>query len=140
MPSEVHFTGMRTTPRQNMLDRLEQVVVAAGLDNLPLAGRMVAIKIHFGEPGNLATIRPNYVARLVRLIRERGGKPYLTDANTLYKGLRANAVDHMQAAMENGYNPLSAGCSAAVSDIDTVCKSHRLEQSKIVHHSARRFA
>ena len=116
MPSEVHFTGMRTTSRQNMLDRLEQLVVAAGLDSLPLEGRMVAIKIHFGEPGNLATIRPNYVARFVRMIRDRGGKPYLTDANTLYKGLRANAVDHMQAAMENGYNPLSAGCSAIIAD------------------------
>ena len=99
-----------------MLDRLEGLLLAAGLDDLPLKGRMVAVKIHFGEPGNLATIRPNYVARLVRLIRERGGKPFLTDANTLYKGCRANAIDHMQAAMENGYNPLSAGCSVLIAD------------------------
>jgi len=116
MPSKVFFTGMRTNARQNMLDRLERLVLAAGLDNLPLKGRMVAVKIHFGEPGNLATIRPNYVARLIRLIRERGGKPFLTDANTLYKGFRANAVDHMQAASENGYNPLSAGCAVLIAD------------------------
>lgn len=116
MPSKVFFTGTRTNPRKNMLDRFEEVVLAAGLGGLPLKGRMVAVKLHFGEPGNLATIRPNYVARLVRLIRERGGKPFLTDANTLYKGLRANAVDHAQAAIENGYNPLSAGCCAIIAD------------------------
>ncbi len=116
MPSKVFYTGMRTSARKNMLDRLEGLLLAAGLDDLPLKGRMVAVKIHFGEPGNLATIRPNYVARLVRLIRERGGKPFLTDANTLYKGNRANAIDHMQAAMENGYNPLSAGCSVLIAD------------------------
>ncbi|HOV28596.1 MAG TPA: DUF362 domain-containing protein [Synergistales bacterium] len=116
MTSDVFFTGTRTTSRRNLLDRLEELVLAAGLDDLPLKGRMTAVKIHFGEPGNLATIRPNYVARLVRMIRERGGKTFLTDANTLYKGQRANAVDHLQAAMENGYNPLSAGCPVVIAD------------------------
>lgn len=116
MPSKVFFTGLRTNSKINRLDRLERLVLAAGLDELPVEGRIVALKIHFGEPGNLATIRPNYVAKLVDLIRKRGGKPFLTDANTLYKGKRANAVDHIQAATENGYNPLSVGCHSLIAD------------------------
>lgn len=116
MPSEVFFTGMRTRSGQNMLDRMEKLALEAGMGDLPLKGRMVAIKIHFGEPGNLATIRPNYVARLARLLKDRGANPFLTDANTLYKGQRANAVSHLQAALENGYNPLSAGCSVIIAD------------------------
>ena len=50
---------------------------------------------HFGEPGNLAFLRPNYAAGMADLVRSLGGKPYLTDANTLYSGGRSNAVDHL---------------------------------------------
>lgn len=77
---------------------------------------MVALKIHFGEPGNLAYIRPNYAARVVKKVRAMGGMPFLTDANTLYYGRRANAVDHLEAAMENGFNRIAVGCDVIIAD------------------------
>ena len=79
-------------------------------------GKFAAIKIHFGEPGNLAYIRPNYAARMASLLRELGAKPFLTDCNTLYSGGRSNAVDHLQSAMENGFNPISAQCQVIIAD------------------------
>jgi uncharacterized Fe-S center protein len=114
--SKVFFTNLRTTPSSNLLDKMERLVKRAGLPTMELEKQFVAIKIHFGEPGNLAYLRPNYAARIANLLRNLGAKPFLTDCNTLYSGRRANAVDHLQSAMENGYNPISAQCQVIIAD------------------------
>lgn len=114
--SKVYFTNLRTNPNSNLLDKMERLVRRAGLCDLPLSGNFAAIKMSFGEPGNLAYIRPNFVARMTKILRDAGAKPFLTDCNTLYSGRRANAVDHLQGAMENGFNPLSAGCNVIIAD------------------------
>ncbi|CCY36468.1 DUF362 domain-containing protein [Gabonia massiliensis] len=114
--SKVYFTDLHTTPRRNLLDKMELVVRKAGIANINFDHQFAAIKIHFGEPGNLAYIRPNYAARMASLLRELGAKPFLTDCNTLYSGGRSNAVDHLQSAMENGFNPISAQCQVIIAD------------------------
>lgn len=114
--SKVYFTNLRTTPSSNLLDKMERLVKRAGIANIDFQNQFVAIKIHFGEPGNLAFIRPNYAARMATLLRNLGAKPFLTDCNTLYSGRRANAVDHLESAMENGFNPISAKCDVIIAD------------------------
>ena len=114
--SKVYFTNLRTVPGNDMLTKLERLVRQAGIADLGFEGKFVAIKIHFGEPGNLAYIRPNYAARIVDIIRNLGGKPFLTDANTLYSGGRSNAVDHLSAAMENGFNRIGAHADVIIAD------------------------
>ena len=114
--SKVYFTNLRTTPSSNLLDKMERLVKRAGITNIDFQNQFVAIKIHFGEPGNLAYIRPNYAARIATLLRGLGAKPFLTDCNTLYSGRRANAVDHLESAMENGFNPISAKCDVIIAD------------------------
>ncbi|HEX7714785.1 MAG TPA: DUF362 domain-containing protein [Bacillota bacterium] len=112
----VYFTNLRTSPGHNLLHKLEALVKKAGFEQLDLQDKLVAIKIHFGEPGNLAYLRPNYAAQIVKLIKEAQGMPFLTDSNTLYTGKRANAVDHLQAAFENGFNPMATGCNVIIAD------------------------
>ena len=114
--SKVYFTNLRTNPSNNLLKKMERIVTQAGISKIDFKNKFVAIKIHFGEPGNLAYIRPNYVARLVSILRNLGAKPFLTDCNTLYTGGRSNAVDHLQTAMENGFNPISAKCDVIIGD------------------------
>jgi uncharacterized protein len=114
--SKVYFTDLRTKPGLNLLDKTAHLVKQAGMDKIDFKNKFVAIKIHFGEPGNLAYIRPNYAATIVKLIKSLGGIPFLTDANTLYSGRRSNAVDHLEAAMENGFNPLAVGCNVIIAD------------------------
>ena len=114
--SKVYFTNLRTTPKSNLLDKMERLIRKAGFTDLDLEKKFVAIKIHFGEPGNLAYLRPNYAARMANVLRGEGAKPFLTDSNTLYSGGRSNAVDHLQSAMENGYNPISAQCPVIIAD------------------------
>ena len=114
--SKVYFKNLRTKPSANLFDKLEKLVKKAGIERLALKTNIVALKKHFGEPGNLAYLRPNYAARISNLLKSHGAKPFLTDCNTLYSGKRANAVDHLQSAMENGFNPISAQCQVIIAD------------------------
>jgi len=115
-PSPVYFTDMRTKPGKNMLNKLTALVRIAGMDKIEFKDKLVAVKIHFGEPGNLSYIRPNYAAAIVKTVQEKGGKPFLTDCTTLYHGRRGNAVDHLAAAMENGFNRIAVGCDVIIAD------------------------
>jgi len=114
--AKVYFTDMRTEPGRSLLDKLEGLLRAAGFLEIDYKGKLVALKMHFGEPGNMSFLRPNYVAKVASLITAAGGRPFLTDSNTLYSGRRSNAVDHLRSACENGFNFLSAGCDVVIAD------------------------
>ncbi len=114
--SKVYFTSMRTRDAESLLDKFKRLIVKAGIDKIDFHNKYVAIKIHFGEEGNLAYLRHNYARALVEMIRERGGRPFLTDCNTLYVGYRTNALDHLDCAYAHGYNPLSVGCHVIIAD------------------------
>ena len=115
-PSKVYFTNLRVTDGRNLLDKLRRLVKKAGIENIDFNKRFTAIKLHFGEPGNLSFVRPNYAKVLVDLVRKNGGMPFLTDCNTLYVGRRKNALDHIDAAYENGFSPFSTGCHVVIGD------------------------
>ena len=114
--SKVYFANFRATARENIQQKLVRLMRTAGIENIDFDKKYVAIKIHFGEPGNLAYLRPNYAKTVADLIRSLGGKPFLTDANTLYVGGRKNALDHMESAYVNGYSPFSTGCHIIIAD------------------------
>ena len=114
--SKVYFTDFRAKPGLNLLQKLEKLVKKAGIENIDFKNKYVAIKIHFGEPGNLAYLRPNYAKVIVDVVKELGGKPFLTDCNTLYVGGRKNALDHLDAAYTNGFSPFSTGCHVIIAD------------------------
>ncbi len=114
--SKVYFTNLRTKTGRSLLDKLETLIKKAGIEQINFDGKFVAIKIHFGEPGNLAYIRPNYAARIVQFLQKKNARVFLTDSNTLYSGRRSNAVDHLQSAMENGFNPIAVPCPVIIAD------------------------
>ncbi|MBK5245115.1 MAG: DUF362 domain-containing protein [Eubacteriaceae bacterium] len=114
--SKVFFTTLRTTGSNNILQKLQKLVLAAGLGDIDLDNKFAAIKIHLGEPGNLAYLRPNFSKVIVDIVKSQGGKPFLTDCNTLYVGRRKDALEHMDAAYENGYNPFVTGCHVIIAD------------------------
>ncbi|SFQ96773.1 protein of unknown function [Desulfoscipio geothermicus DSM 3669] len=73
--SEVYFTDLRTSSKQNLLDKLSKLCDRLGFRDM-----------------------------IVDKVRAAGGKPFLTDANTLYAGSRANAADHLETAVQNGFD------------------------------------
>ena len=123
--AKVYFTNLRAKSGDNLLQKLERLIDKAGLGEIDFAGKYVAIKIHFGEPGNLAYLRPNYAKVVVDYVKARGGKPFLTDCNTLYVGGRKNALDHIESAYTNGFVPYATGCHILIGDglkgTDEVC-------------------
>ena len=114
--SKVYFTDMRALPGTSLLTKLQRLIRKAGIGDIDMKERFVAIKIHFGEPGNLSYLRPNFAKAVVDVVKEQGGKPFLTDCNTLYVGGRKNALDHMDSAMLNGFNPMTTGCQIIIGD------------------------
>lgn len=96
--SKVYFTDMRALPGTNLLKKLKKLMYAAGINQIDFDGKFAAIKIHFGEQGNLSFLRPNFSKVVADTVKELGGKPFLTDCNTLYVGQRKNALDHIDVA------------------------------------------
>ena len=115
--AKVYFTDFRTKANGDGLPtKLKKLINKAGLADLDLDGKFVAIKMHFGEMGNISYLRPNYARAVVDVIKELGGKPFLTDCNTLYPGSRKNALEHLYCAWENGFTPLTVGCPILIGD------------------------
>ena len=107
---------MRCRVGTSLLDKMDRLILAAGIGQINFQHAFVAIKIHFGEPGNLAYLRPNFAKTVSDRVKKLGGLPFLTDSNTLYVGRRNNALLHLDAAYENGYSPFSTGCQVIIAD------------------------
>lgn len=104
MGSTVYFIDLRANMERGLLGKIGLLVEAAGIKKTVKKRGLTAIKLHFGERGNTAFIRPLLIRPIVDAVKKAGGKPFLTDANTLYVGTRGNAVDHLQTAMLNGFS------------------------------------
>ena len=114
--SIVHFTDFRCSDAENLQQKFTRLLKTAGLGKLDLQDKFVAIKTHFGEGGCLAYLRPNWARTLVDFVKAQGGRPFLTDANTLYVGRRKDALEHLELAWENGFSPFSVGCPIIIAD------------------------
>jgi uncharacterized Fe-S center protein len=114
--SKVYFTSMRCAVGDSLLSKLQRLIKKAGFDTIDFEKKFTAIKLHFGEPGNLAFLRPNFAKVVADRVKQNGGIPFLTDCATLYVGRRTNAIDHTEAAYENGFSPLSTGCVIIMAD------------------------
>lgn len=114
--SKVYFTDFRTKLGEGLPTKLKRLIKEAGIAEIDMEKKFVAIKMHFGELGNLGFLRPNYARAVVDVVKELGGTPYLTDCNTLYPGKRKNALEHLECAWENGFTPLTVGCPILIGD------------------------
>ena len=116
MASKVYWADFQADFRENLQQKLTRLMKTAGMGEIDFDNKYVAIKMHFGEPGNLAFLRPNWAKTVADFVKERGGKPFLTDCNTLYVGGRKNGLDHLDTAMLNGFNPMTTGCQVIIAD------------------------
>ena len=115
--AKVYFTDFRTKAFGDGLPtKLKKMIKKAGIGNIDMKGRFVAIKMHFGELGNISYLRPNYARAVVDTVKELGGKPFLTDCNTMYPGSRKNALEHLECAWQNGFTALTVNCPILIGD------------------------
>ena len=114
--AKVYFTDFRVPVGRNIMQKLRALCLAAGIKKIDMDGKFVAIKMHFGELGNMAYLRPQYAKVVADLVKEQGGMPFLTDCNTLYPGSRKHALEHMDCANFNGFNTVTTGCQIIIGD------------------------
>lgn len=114
--ANVYYTDFRTKLGEGLPTKLKRLIRAAGIGGIDMDNKFVAIKMHFGELGNLGFLRPNYAKAVADVVKELGGKPFLTDCNTLYVGSRKNALEHLYCAWENGFTPMTVGCPILIGD------------------------
>ncbi len=115
--SPVYFAGLRARgPKENKLAKIAALFAKAGFARCIAQDALTAVKVHVGERGNDTFMNPVLVRRVVDCIKAAGGKPFLTDSNTLYKGSRHNAVDHMITALEHGFSYSTVGAPFIVAD------------------------
>ena len=116
MAETVWMADFRAGNRENMFNKLERLLDQAGLPQVITRLDLSAIKIHFGEKGGHAYIRPVFIRCIVDAIRELGGQPFLTDSCTLYPGARKEAVSALRCGIENGFAYAVVGAPLIICD------------------------
>ncbi|GFO70013.1 4Fe-4S ferredoxin [Geomonas limicola] len=116
MSSKVFFADMRAGSRENLFAKIGRLMQEAGLERVVAKGDLTAVKVHFGEKGNHAFVRPIFVRRVVDEIKAKGGIPFLTDSSTLYPGERKEAASALVCAIENGFAYAVVGAPLIMSD------------------------
>lgn len=114
--AKVLFASATGRKDQDLLTKTEKLFDAAGFGDMFKPRDLVAVKMHFGEPGNTAHVRPQFARRVVGKLKAIGARPFLTDANTLYHGARADAVSHIEAAIHNGFSYATIGAPLVIAD------------------------
>jgi uncharacterized Fe-S center protein len=132
MASTVYFVSLRAeNEHSTVLGRLKTCARKLLEGRLSL-GDLVAVKLHFGERGNHGFIRPVFVRAVVEVVRELGGKPFLTDTNTLYTGFRHNAFDHLETALFHGFGYPAVPAPLVIAD-GLRGKDHREVEVNLKH-------
>ncbi|MGD9365701.1 MAG: DUF362 domain-containing protein [Desulfobacteraceae bacterium] len=103
MAGKVYFIDFRADVQNSLMSKLHKLLDRAGLGQVVQERDLTAVKMHFGEMGNAAYIRPTYLRQVVAAVKQAGGIPFLTDANTLYAGTRSDAPHHLTTAVQNGF-------------------------------------
>ncbi|QJB55875.1 DUF362 domain-containing protein [Pseudodesulfovibrio sp. zrk46] len=116
MASKVYFWNLRASMKAPFHARMRSLLKAVGLNKEVAEGDLAAVKIHFGEQGTTGFLRPLWVKPILDFITECGGKPFLTDASTLYVGQRGEAVSHHMCAARHGWDPLVMGAPVIIAD------------------------
>ena len=113
----MYFTDSRAqSHRESLVKKVGLLFERSGAAAMIEPGELVAIKLHFGERGGTAFINPVFVREIVARVKSAGGKPFLCDSNTLYTGGRANAVDHLETALQHGFGYATVGAPVIIID------------------------
>jgi uncharacterized protein len=116
MMAKVYMMDMRGKAQRGLVRKLSELFDAAGLPGIVAKKDLVAVKTHFGELGNTAFIPSFFIRQVVSDVKKAGGRPFLTDAGTLYVGSRGNAYEHLLTAEAHGFTLATTGAPVIIAD------------------------
>jgi len=115
--SKVYLVELdRSSGAEAVAERLRVLWGAAGLASCFRQNDLAALKLHVGEPGRTTFVPPAYAAALVRLMKEQGVTPFLTDTAVLYRSRRDNGPGHAIVAHEHGFTVDAVGAPFVPAD------------------------
>ncbi len=89
----------------------------------------VAVKLHMGEPGNKYFLKPTFVEKIVKVLKEAGVEPFLFDSPVVYNSTRNSVKGYLEVVKDHGFDKL--GCPVIISD-DSVKEEIVVDGKKIV--------
>jgi len=116
MKSSVYYIDLRAAYKENLIEKIGRLLETAGLSKTVRGSDLVAVKLHFGELGNTAFLRPVFLRKIVETVKGVGGYPFLTDSNTLYAGARGDSPHHITTAIQNGFAYAAVGAPIIIAD------------------------
>lgn len=126
MKSKVYFVPVKDSDNISAVnEKLSLLLEESKVLAFVREGMKVAVKLHFGEEGTTGFVRPDHLRLICGEIAKRGANPFLSDANTLYRGQRLNSKDHLVVAMKHGFTKLSTGVDIFIPD--EMIKEHVLQ-------------
>ncbi|MGB9838343.1 DUF362 domain-containing protein [Methanothermobacter sp.] len=116
MASEVYFADLRARSADENKGSKIRKLFDRVCENDFSDDDVVAVKVHFGERGNDSFVSPVLLRYIVDKVKDRAGKVFLTDTNTLYYGSRHDSVDHLVTAVLNGFDYAVVGAPLIIAD------------------------
>lgn len=117
MKSKVYFIAVKDANDIHAVnDKLKRLLEKSKILEFIRKEYKVGVKLHFGEEGNTAFVRPEHVRLICDGITSKGATAFLSDANTLYRGRRLNSKNHLALAHEHGFTKEAVGIDTFIPD------------------------
>lgn len=124
-------------PVGEQVSAMARIFAASGASKIISTNDFVAIKLHVGEKKNTTHVKPEVVRVLVQEAKALGGRPFLTETSTLYKGERENAVKHILHAHNHGFSIDNVGAPFVMADGLAGNTEHEVEINGELHKSVK---
>ncbi len=116
MTEKIYFADARADHKTTLFAKINMLIEKMDVAGMISNKALTAIKVHFGERGNTAFLRPTYCRPFIDAVKGAGGLPFVTDCNTLYVGARGESVSHLMCAYDNGFTPGALGAPIIIAD------------------------
>ena len=87
-PSKVYFTDLRSSFNKNLLAKLNSLLEVLDIKEIIPPRSLVAIKLHFGEKGNVTYIKPENFKGIIEFLEKKDIETSFIETSTLYGGQR----------------------------------------------------
>jgi len=114
--SSKQMTMMERDNRGGLLQKCRKLAKLINMESSIEKGDTVAIKLHLGERYNPSYLSPAIAGFFVDLVKEYGGRPFVTDTTTLYRRARHTMFDYLETAARNGFTSQTMGCPVIIAD------------------------
>jgi uncharacterized Fe-S center protein len=92
-------------------------------------GNRIAVKVHFGEPGNRYALSPDFLHATVRTLQSLDVSPFLFDSPVAYNSPRNSVEGYLKTLKNKNITKITMGCPVIISNQATTVDTNKLKYS-----------